>query len=208
MGIHFPAAVAALVGAALSVLGAGVALAEGDAAAPSAAAPAVSRPAAHAGARVPRPERAPAGMSATNALLPGFETLADGSTRLFVELSRPVSYETKAARGSLTYVLKGARPGRRNNMNPLVTLHFNTPVASARLVPRGHDLWFVVALRADVQPTVTMDPAKDGGAVLRIDFPKGDYVPAASAAPPRAAAPARPADTPPESSDDTPPTSP
>jgi hypothetical protein len=109
--------------------------------------------------------------------MPGFETLADGSTRLFVELTQAVSYETKASPGALIYVLKGARAGKRNNTNPLVTVHFNTPVTSARLTPHGRDLLFVVALRANVQPTVTMDTAKEGGAVLRIEFPKGDYLP-------------------------------
>lgn len=102
--------------------------------------------------------------------------LADGSTRLFVELSRPVPYETRVARGSITYVLKGVRVERRNNQNPLVTVHFNTPVTSARLLPHGHDLWFVVALRSAVQPAVAMDPGKDGGAIMRIEFPKGNYI--------------------------------
>jgi hypothetical protein len=113
-----------------------------------------------------------------DAILPGFETLADGSTRLFVELSRPVPYDTKVAPGTITYVLKGTHVDRRNNRNPLVTVHFNTPVTSARLVPHGTDLWFVVDLRANVQPTVVMDAAKDGAAMLRIEFPKGDYLPA------------------------------
>jgi hypothetical protein len=112
-----------------------------------------------------------------DAILPGFETLADGSTRLFVELSRPVEYVAKPAQGTLTFVLKGAHVDRRNNYNPLVTVHFNTPVSSARLVPHGRDLWFVVDLRARVSPSVTMDAAKDGGAMLRIEFPKGDYLP-------------------------------
>ena len=71
--------------------------------------------------------------------VPGFETLADGSSRLFVELTKPVAYETKTAKGTVTYVLKGARVSRRNNTNALVTVHFNTPVTSARLVPHGHD---------------------------------------------------------------------
>jgi hypothetical protein len=117
------------------------------------------------------------------ALMPGFETLADGSTRLFVELSQPVPYDTKKAAGSITYVLKGAHVDRRNNYNPLVTVHFNTPVTSARLVPHGKDLWFVVELRANVAPTVAMDTAKEGTAMLRIEFPKGDYLPPAPAAP-------------------------
>jgi hypothetical protein len=116
--------------------------------------------------------------------MPGFETLADGSTRLFVELSKPVTYETKAGRLSITYVLKNVHVDRRNNFNPLVTVHFNTPVTSARLEPHGNDLWFVVALRTKVQPTVSLDPAKDGSSMLRVEFAKGNYLPAAPAAVP------------------------
>jgi hypothetical protein len=125
--------------------------------------------------------------------MPGFETLADGSTRLFVELSKPVAYETKAGPKAITYVLKGAHVDRRNNYNPLVTVHFNTPVTSARLEPHGQDLWFVVSLRAKVQPTVTLDPAKDGSSMLRVEFAKGDYLPVARpAGPPPDDTPARP----------------
>jgi hypothetical protein len=128
--------------------------------------------------------------AATDAIMAGFETLADGSTRLFVDLSKPAPYDTKvdskadakddakAVRSTLTYVLRGARVDRRNNENPLVTVHFNTPVNSARLVPHGRDLWLVVDLRVNVQPTATMDAAKDGTARFRIDFPKGNYLPA------------------------------
>ncbi len=112
--------------------------------------------------------------------VPGFEPLADGSSRLYVQLSKPVTYATRTAPRSIIYVLQGAHVGRWNNTNPLVTVHFNTPVTEARLVPHGKDLWFVVSLRANVQPTVTMDAAKEGGAMLRIDFPKGDYLPGGS----------------------------
>jgi hypothetical protein len=116
-------------------------------------------------------------------VVPGFETLADGSTRLFVELSQPVKYEAKPAGAVFTCVLKGAHVDRRNNYNPLVTVDFNTPVTSARLVPHGGDLWLVAALRAKVSPIVTMDATKEGGAMLRVEFPKGDYVRMAPPAP-------------------------
>jgi hypothetical protein len=115
--------------------------------------------------------------STPTALMPGFEMMPDGSTRLFVELSKPTAFDTKPARGSVTYVLKEAHTDRRNNQNPLVTVHFNTPVTSARLAPHGKDLWFVVELRANVQPAVTMDSTKEGVATLRVAFPKGDYLP-------------------------------
>jgi hypothetical protein len=142
----------------------------------------------------PRPARV---VSQTpDAVLPGFETLADGSTRLFVQLSRPVQFVTKPAQGTLTFVLQGAHVDRRNNYNPLVTVHFNTPVSSARLVPHGNDLWFVVDLRANVSPQVTMDAAKDGGAMLRIEFPKGDYLPGGQATPSPSASSSQPPTSP------------
>lgn len=126
-------------------------------------------------------------------VVPGFEVLADGSSRVFVQLPKPVTYSTKAAKGVVTYVLKGVRVDRHNDLNALVTVHFNTPVTSARLVPHGGDLWLVVDLRANVQPSVAMDATKDGGAMLRVEFPKGDYLsgggPAAPAPAPSSPAP-------------------
>jgi hypothetical protein len=126
------------------------------------------------------PTHAGRARSGIEARSPGFETLADGSTRLSVEFSQPVSYDTRAAPGRVTYVMKGARVVRRNDYNPLVTVAFNTPVTSARLTPHGRDLWFVVELRAAVKPEVKTDAAKDGGMVIEIEFPKGDYVVAAA----------------------------
>jgi hypothetical protein len=129
--------------------------------------------------RAPSALRAPrraAKRDAPEATMPGFETLGDGSSRLFVELSRPTHVDTKTGQGKITYVLKGAYVTHRNNYNPLVTIHFNTPVSDARLVPHGSDLWFVVQLRANAQPTLAVDTTKDGGAMVRIEFPRGDYL--------------------------------
>jgi hypothetical protein len=125
----------------------------------------------------PRGRTARANEADSDAIMPGFETLGDGSTRLFVELTKSVSYDAKAGRTTITFVLKRTRIDRRNNQNPLVTVHFNTPVASARLVPHGRDVWFVVGLRANTSPTWSMDAKADGTATLHIAFPKGDYLP-------------------------------
>lgn len=116
--------------------------------------------------------------------------LGDGSSRVFVQLPKPASYVTKSAKGSLTYALKGVHVDRRNNLNALVTVHFNTPVTRARLVPHGGDLWLVLELRAAAQPTVAMDATKDGGAMLRVEFPKGGYL--SDSPPPSAATPTTP----------------
>jgi hypothetical protein len=133
---------------------------------------------------------APAGPTAT---LPGFEQTADGGSRLFVHLTQQVPVEERRAQGSITYVLRGAHVRVRNNTNALVTVHFNTPVSRARLVPQGNDLLFVVDLRANVAPTFKMTDAPDKTAILTIDFPKGDY---GTAAPRPAPAPSGKAETP------------
>jgi hypothetical protein len=121
---------------------------------------------------------APSTPGPTKAVMPGFETLPDGSTRLFVDLSAPVSFETKSDRTSTSYVLKGTRVARQNNCNPLVTEYFNTPVTTARLVPHGHDLWLVTETRAKVDPAVSIDTGADGGVAFSVHYPPGDYLPA------------------------------
>ncbi|MEO7110937.1 MAG: hypothetical protein ABI183_10915 [Polyangiaceae bacterium] len=130
------------------------------------------------------------------ATLPGFELLPEGGSRLFVQLTATVQVAEKTVAGGLTYVLKGARILKRNNENALITVHFNTPVSRARLLPAGGDLHFVVDLRQNVKPTWKLVPAKDGATVLQIDFPGGDYLPhdASSDGPPSdASKPGKPA---------------
>jgi hypothetical protein len=113
--------------------------------------------------------------------MPGFEQTSDGGSRLFVQLSQSVPVEERKAQGSITYVLKGASPRVWNNTNALVTVHFNTPVSRARLVPHGQDLLFIVDLRAGVTPTWKMNEGQDKTAMLAIEFPKGDFLATASA---------------------------
>jgi hypothetical protein len=109
------------------------------------------------------------------ATLPGFEQLGDGGSRLFVQLTQSVQVEERKAQGSITYVLKGAHVTRWNNTNALVTVHFNTPVSRARLVPQGNDLLFIVDLRAAATPAFKIAEAPDKTSMLTVDFPKGDY---------------------------------
>ncbi len=112
------------------------------------------------------------------ATLPGFEMLPDGGSRLFVDLSGEVPVEEKAAEGATTYVLRGATVAHRNNLNALMTVHFNTPVWRARLVPSGADLHFVVELR-EKSATGALKINKNalGAARMIVDFPKGDFLP-------------------------------
>lgn len=115
------------------------------------------------------------------ATLPGFEMLPDGGSRFFVEMTQNVPIEEKKAAGTITYIIKGEHVTKMNNENALVTVHFNTPVSRARLLPFGRNLHFILELRADVSPTFKVTPAKDGTAILQIEFAKGNFVPTGDA---------------------------
>jgi len=110
--------------------------------------------------------------------LPGFEQTSDGGSRVFVSLTSSVPVEEHKAQGQVTYILKGAGVRVFNNTRPLVTVHFNTPVSKAHLVPHGNDAHLVIDLRAASTPTWKMTEGQDKSAVLQVDFPKGDFAPA------------------------------
>jgi len=109
------------------------------------------------------------------ATFPGFEQLPDGGSRVFVQISQNVPVEERRAQGSITYVLKGAHVRVHNDTNTLVTVHFNTPVATAKLIPSGNDALLVVNLRATSSPTFKVTDNTDKSSTLTIDFAKGDF---------------------------------
>ncbi len=110
------------------------------------------------------------------ATFPGFEQRPDGGSRVLVRLSHAVPVEERRAEGSVTYVLKGAHIRVSNDANALVTVHFNTPVFRARLIPSGRDLLFVLELRAAASPTFQITANEDKTATLAIDFAKGEFL--------------------------------
>ena len=59
------------------------------------------------------------GLGAPIATLPGFEMLADGASRFFVQLTKTVEVEETRTNNRLTYRLKGARVAHMNNENAL-----------------------------------------------------------------------------------------
>jgi hypothetical protein len=121
--------------------------------------------------------------SAPIASRPGFEALEGGGSRVFVHLSKTVAVEERKAPGQLVYVLRGARSDVRNDQNPLVTVHFDTPVARVQLRPAGPDLWLVIELRAPAQPIFRLAPDQDGAAILQVEFAKGANSPKDAAKP-------------------------
>jgi hypothetical protein len=132
----------------------------------------------------------------------GFDEHADGSSRLYVKLSHPVSVEPTLSGTHLEYVLIGTRIPIRNNKNPLITSHFGSQVVSARLVLEDHSKGntrskrranarrntksaplvadaarLVVETREAVTPQHRMVRNADGSAMLVIDFAKPNRPP-------------------------------
>jgi glucose/arabinose dehydrogenase len=148
-----------------------------EANAPADSSTAVSPPAARSAKRTSAKKTASKAVAGLVATLPGFEMLPDGGSRFFVELTHTTNVTEKREARALTYVIQGAHVVYRNNENALVTVHFNTPVTRARLLPVRNDLVFSVELRADAVPVWRMVDQADGTSMLQIDFPKGSFLP-------------------------------
>lgn len=112
---------------------------------------------------------------------PGFRMTEDGGSEVMVEFSKTVAPPTRfEAAGTVTYVFKGAIVLKHNNQNPLLTGHFNTPVVSARLVPKKGELHLVIDLRAAAAGGATsgVRAGSDPGAMqFFAKFPSGSYLP-------------------------------
>ena len=119
----------------------------------------------------------PGGATLT-ATWPGFQPRPDGASRFFVQTTGAVEIESRAEAHRFVVILHNARLADRQAQRPLVTTHFNTPVRSARLERRGHDLALVLELRTDVTPTVTTEPGEGGFHFVYVTFAAGNFMPA------------------------------
>jgi hypothetical protein len=119
------------------------------------------------------------------ATYPGFKMLPDGSSRVFVEVSRQVDIVETKSSSRVSYRLKGVFAPSKTNRLPLLTDFFRSPVGRVQLVDDGDDLELVIDLReaSDVQHRLVQS---EGGVVLQVDFSKSAEV--------DAPAPAAPAD--------------
>jgi hypothetical protein len=105
------------------------------------------------------------------ATYPGFRMLPNGGSQIWVHVSKKVDVKVKKARGRVTYVLQGVNVGVKNNTNPLVTLHFNTPVSQARLLPSRDGALLVLELRENVEPAHQVSAGRGGMMTLQITLP-------------------------------------
>lgn len=106
------------------------------------------------------------------AMYPGFRMLADGTSQVWVYVSRKVTVTAASTTGQPTFVLTGAQVAVRNNTNALVTEYFDTPLARARLKrdPAGAQL--VLELREPVSVQHRIVDGPGGTSILYVDLPK------------------------------------
>jgi hypothetical protein len=113
----------------------------------------------------PLPKR-PSG--AASVTYPGFRVRADGSSVVWVTLTRPISLEERGAGKVIVFRLPGAYVDVRNNTHPLLTDHFATPVRSIRLRPEQDGSSLVLELRQALPVTHRVMEGPSGTVVLEV----------------------------------------
>ncbi len=102
----------------------------------------------------------------------GFQQFEDKRVRLFVHMNaQPDGVSRRGEGREIVYVLSGMDAGVRNNQNPLVFKHFDTPLLRAQLRPSEEGVGLVVTLRQDVEMTHHLERRDDGEVVLQVDVP-------------------------------------
>ncbi len=114
---------------------------------------------------------------------PGFRVLGDGTSVVWVTVSRSVPVRAERARGQASYFLEGAHVQVWNNTNPLLSSHFPTPVTRTRLRPGETGARLVIDLREDVEPTHEVIEGPRGTMLLRILVPPGKSAPTPASTP-------------------------
>lgn len=99
--------------------------------------------------------------------------LPDGTSQIWIHLSKAVPIQHKAAEGSVSFILEDTYVRTYNNTHALVTTHFNTPVAAARLKRlRGGKTQLTILLREKAALQKQLVPGPRGTAYLRINIPR------------------------------------
>jgi hypothetical protein len=173
-----------VVAAVASLLLASVALAQG---APPATPPAK----AQQGKK--KKEARPEGPVAT---LLGFEAIAGGGSRIYVELSESVTVTQHEAQGQVVFVLENVQIKTGNTENALELYYHDTPVLRAKLrrakpdkkdkkAKKGaNDAELLLEMKTEARPTHKLVEGRKGTYRLEIDFAAGGNAPGADERPP------------------------
>ena len=107
---------------------------------------------------------------------PGFQMLANGGSRVFVQTSVEVKPELKRDGHSLHVTLHAISLPKGNARLPLDTSFFNTPVKTVRARARKDGGVVVeIDLRSNVSPSLRTERAATGYFFVYLDFPAGKY---------------------------------
>ncbi|HEY6556479.1 MAG TPA: hypothetical protein VI072_04370 [Polyangiaceae bacterium] len=115
-------------------------------------------------------KRRPA-VSGPLATYPGFRVLPNGVSELVLRVSKRIDVRMQKANGRVAFVLPSVQVGVRNNTNPLITTHFDTPLARARLIEHKDGAELVLELREAVVPKFSVRDAPGGAISLLITLP-------------------------------------
>ncbi|MCA9603321.1 MAG: hypothetical protein R3A78_11620 [Polyangiales bacterium] len=141
----------------------------------------------------------PAGKGKPTITWTGFQPMPDGSSRVFVQLTVPATYEINGGANKVSLVIHGSKIFLKNNRRPIDTRFFNTPVNRITVKRKRHDAVIELEMRSGVTPTAHTETDPNGYTYLIFDFPPGDYggakaAPEPTAPAPSAQAPAAPRD--------------
>ncbi|MBN2716743.1 MAG: hypothetical protein JXX14_12895 [Deltaproteobacteria bacterium] len=106
---------------------------------------------------------------------PGFMMTDDGGSRVFLQTTGPLQYKIKAGKKKVVMTFHNTSVFLYNNRNPLVTQHFNTPVARINLKKRKKTTELILSMKTEAAPSVSQLTDADGYNYLFIDFGPGNY---------------------------------
>jgi hypothetical protein len=107
---------------------------------------------------------------------PGFQMRPDGSSRVFVQSTQPLTSQASASAGKFSVVLPGAKVAGGTNRLPLETRYFNTPVTRVNISVGRDNVTLTLDLRAEVSPLISSERGPAGYYFVYIDLPKGQYL--------------------------------
>ncbi|MCA9582042.1 MAG: hypothetical protein KC416_09630 [Myxococcales bacterium] len=105
----------------------------------------------------------------------GFQRMADGGTRVFLQVTAEVTPESGWKKDKFVVTLPGTKVYLRNNRLPLDTRFFNTPVNNTKIRRHKKDTVVELTMRKKVAPTVRYSHGQGGYWFIFLEFPKGDY---------------------------------
>jgi hypothetical protein len=125
----------------------------------------------------------PAGKGKPAITWTGFAPQADGSSRVFVQLTHAVEHDLSANGKTVTLKLKKTRVHLRNNRLPIDTRFFSSPVDRVSVKRKGKDSMVVCDMRVDSTPAVREETDAHGYSYVVLEFPAGSYGMPVAAAP-------------------------